>query len=274
MLLWMDDLAANHDLHGTDIDAEAIAWCQEHIPHARVGVNDADPPLPYADGAFDLVFNHSVFTHIDERRQDQWLTELRRVTRPGGFLVLSTHGEAALPEGDRSISERLERDGIVFLDGHLPADFPLPNWYQITFHAPWYVFEHWARWFDVRGYIPAASLGLQDHVLLERRPDSAPTPSPLAARPRRPAKVTPASRVMEALAASREYRSGAPGSPPRASPVRSLARNLVLRAIRPYTVHEDKFDDAVAASIADLTNATDHHASVLRDLQRGAGEDR
>jgi SAM-dependent methyltransferase len=62
MLLWMKELGSTSMLYGTDVDAEAIAWCHEHIPYARVTVNDADPPLPYPDGAFDLVFNHSVFT--------------------------------------------------------------------------------------------------------------------------------------------------------------------------------------------------------------------
>jgi hypothetical protein len=48
----------------------------------------------------------------------------------------------------------------------------------------------------------------------------------------------------------------------------------VLLAIRPDTAHEDKFDDAVAASIAELTKATDHHAAMLKALQRGTDEDR
>jgi SAM-dependent methyltransferase len=125
MLLWMAQLGRVRALHGTDIDAEAIAWCREHLPYARVSVNTADPPLPYADGAFDLVFNHSVFSHIDERRQDMWLTELQRVARPGALLVLSVHGEAALPQAAWTIRDRLERDGIAFIENSHPPEFPL-----------------------------------------------------------------------------------------------------------------------------------------------------
>src|SRR5690349_9487262 len=65
MLLWMEQYAAAQSLHGTDIDEEAIAWCRAHIPYAQFSVNRADPPLPYRDGQFELVFNHSVFTHLD-----------------------------------------------------------------------------------------------------------------------------------------------------------------------------------------------------------------
>jgi ubiquinone/menaquinone biosynthesis C-methylase UbiE len=85
MLLWLEEIGRTRSLHGTDIDKEAIAWCRAHLPYVRVSVNGPDPPLPYPDRNFDLVFNHSGFTHIDERRQDLWLTELLRVTRTGGL---------------------------------------------------------------------------------------------------------------------------------------------------------------------------------------------
>jgi SAM-dependent methyltransferase len=266
MLLWLEDLGRTRALHGTDIDAEAIAWCREHIPYARVGVNHADPPLPYPDGAFDLVFNHSVFTHIDERRQDLWLTELQRITRPGGFVVLSAHGEVALPEDAWELRGRLEREGIAFIDGSLPRDFPLPDWYQTTFHAPWYVFEHWGQWFDIRGYLPGGDLDLQDHILLERRADGARSRVPLAARPRLARQGAPERRVAHALATARGNRDAAALAPSRFGAVGKFARSLVLRGMRPYSAHEDNFDDAVAASIAELTQSVDHHTSLLQAL--------
>ena len=80
--LWLTELGKTLALHGTDIDAEAIAWARANIPDAHFTVNSPDPPLPFDDGAFDLVFNHSVFTHIDAERQDQWLSELHRIIRP------------------------------------------------------------------------------------------------------------------------------------------------------------------------------------------------
>jgi SAM-dependent methyltransferase len=270
MLMWMEDLGRARALFGTDIDSEAVAWCRDHIPYARVSVNAEDPPLPYADGAFDLVVNHSVFTHIDELRQDSWLTELQRVVRPRGLLVLSVHGEVALPEGAWTIRDRLERDGIAFVAGSLPQDFPLPDWYQNTWHAPWYVFEHWGRWFDIRGYVPGGALGLQDHVLLQRRADGSPPPAPLAARPRLAGEGVPESRVAAALAAARAHRRV--GGATRFS-ARSLGRRILLRAIRPYIAHEDNFDEAVATSISELARATEHHRSVLKSLQQRQNED-
>ena len=185
MLLWMEELGRKRALHGTDIDADAIAWCRENVAYVDVTVNDADPPLPCPDDAFDLVFSHSVFTHVDEQRQDAWLSELQRVTSPGGFLVLSTHGEVALGDDVWRIRGRLEDEGIVFIDDVFGPEYPLPDWYQRTFHAPWYVFEHWGRWFEIRAYVPGGALEFQDHILLQRRAGDAPPRRPLDARPRR-----------------------------------------------------------------------------------------
>ena len=169
MLLWMQELAGRRAPHGTDIDAEAIDWCREHVPYAEVTVNDPDPPLPHPDGAFDLVVGQSVFTHFDERRQDAWLGELERVTSADGFLVLSTHGEVALGDDVWRIRDRLEDEGIVYIDDVFGPDYPLPDWYQITYHAPWYVFEHWSSFFEIRAYLPGGALGVQDQILLQRR---------------------------------------------------------------------------------------------------------
>ena len=155
MLLWMEAAGQAAELHGTDIDCEAVEWCRRHIPYAQVSVNAPDPPLPYPDRKFELVFNHSVFTHIDETRQDQWLEELHRVVRPGGLVVLSTHGETALPDDAWQLRDRLERDGIVYLENSV-HDSGLPDWYQNTWHAPWYIFEHWGRWFQTAPTYPEA----------------------------------------------------------------------------------------------------------------------
>lgn len=268
MLLWMEGLGTTPTLHGTDTDTEAIAWCREHLPYARFMVNEPDPPLPYPDGAFDLVFNHSVFTHIDERRQDLWLAELWRVTQPGGFLVLTVLGEAGLSGGDSEVRDRLEREGIAFLEGSMPGDSPFPAWYQNTLHAPWYVFEHWGRWFEIRSYLPGAALGKQDHVVLRRSTDDALPRRPLAARPGLPAAGAPVSRVRYALTAARNYRGIAPTTHSRSGPLRALLRRAMLRAIRPYTLHQDKFDDAVVASIEELTRASDHQTALLGELSR------
>lgn len=183
VLLWLEDLTPQTELFGTDIDERMIQWSRKNVPWATFTVNDPLPPLDYPDGHFDLVFAASVFTHIDENYQDQWLAELRRITSPGGMLILSVHGEYVMDlfekaeitaEYDLSISNirtQLNERGICFLDNDIFVGGPFPDFYHSTFHAPWYIFEHWGGFFYVRAYVSRASVDFQDFVLLERMPD-------------------------------------------------------------------------------------------------------
>ncbi len=252
MMIWLAEVARHVELHGTDIDAEAIAWCQEALPYATFGVNGAEPPTRYRDGQFDLVFNHSVFTHIDARLQDLWLTELQRITRPGALLVLSVHGETAIPDGAWEIRDRVEASGIAYLDESFPTRHGLPDWYQNTWHAPWYVFAHWQQWFKLRAYIPGAALGLQDHVLLERVDGPLRRPLSAAHTPAAAAAAAASERVSAALASLKRYQEPQPRPADPLGMTRHLLRGLLLRVLKPYTVHQHQFNAAVAASITQL----------------------
>lgn len=94
------------EVHGRDADPAAIEWCRRNLTFASVAVNRAEPPLADADASFDLVYAFSVLTHLPERLQVAWIGELERILRPGGLLLVSTHGEAYL---DRLTSEERER---------------------------------------------------------------------------------------------------------------------------------------------------------------------
>jgi SAM-dependent methyltransferase len=181
-------LAAHSEIHGVDIDADAIAWCAENIPFASFTVGPHEPPLPFADGQFDLVYNHSVFTHIDERRQDLWLAELARILAPGGIALLTVHSTrqwnhalsqfAAAGEDTGAYTSQLARDGILFIGDDAYVGSTHPEWYHSTFHAPWYVHRHWARFFTIRAYIPEGA-DTQDLVVLERPAASDPMLEPI-----------------------------------------------------------------------------------------------
>ena len=75
------DLEARFAGAGTRLQAEKT------IANAAFVQGDGER-LPFRDGAFDLVFSHSVIEHV--RRADGYLREIHRVLRPGGVLYLST----------------------------------------------------------------------------------------------------------------------------------------------------------------------------------------
>jgi SAM-dependent methyltransferase len=166
-------------LTGIDIDAPMIDWCVEHLPG---GTFETDPPVPpthYADESFDLVINHSVFTHLDEEYQDLWLAELARIARPDAILALSFSGDypfAQLDAATEAIDARIAADrraeldkrGILFIADSNEIGFP--DFYHAAFHKPSYVIDHWQRWFELLAYIPRNNLDFQDVVVLRPRP--------------------------------------------------------------------------------------------------------
>ena len=95
----------NAALHATDIDAKTIAWCRTQIPSVHFEVNGLAPPLPFDANVFDAVLARSVFTHLSEELHFAWIEELYRVIKPGGVVILTTHGDSS-----RSHLSKREKD--------------------------------------------------------------------------------------------------------------------------------------------------------------------
>lgn len=57
--------------------------------HADV-IIDPDGRIPFQDGEFDIVLSSQVLEHVED--SDNYLSECKRVLKPGGLLILSTHG--------------------------------------------------------------------------------------------------------------------------------------------------------------------------------------
>jgi SAM-dependent methyltransferase len=80
----LDELADYGDACGVDISPAAVRAARSHGHWARLGtVGD----LPFGDAEFDLVTCLDVIEHTPDDRRT--LGELRRVTRPGGALVVT-----------------------------------------------------------------------------------------------------------------------------------------------------------------------------------------
>lgn len=98
---------------GSDVSDKAIEWCRRNLPFARFERNGLAPPLVFDDESFDLVYGLSVFTHLTADLQLAWRDELRRVLRPGGLLLLTTHGRSYLPRLTDAERARFDRGQLV-----------------------------------------------------------------------------------------------------------------------------------------------------------------
>ncbi len=81
-----------------DIDPDAVAFQRREF-EVDGFVSTADPDDLALDTGFDAIFVASLFSHLPERRFVPWLRWLYRRLAPGGVLVVSTHGPAALLPG-------------------------------------------------------------------------------------------------------------------------------------------------------------------------------
>jgi ubiquinone/menaquinone biosynthesis C-methylase UbiE len=77
-------------VHGVDVSAACIAKAQERNPAVSYLVYGGDR-LPYPDRRFDVVFCICVIHHVPPSRWQGFASEMRRVTRPGGLIVVYEH---------------------------------------------------------------------------------------------------------------------------------------------------------------------------------------
>lgn len=105
VLRWFQTALPDASLHGVDLRREAVDWCREHL-RGNFVTNELRPPLPYADGTFDLVYALSVFSHLNRDACIEWMRELARVTRPDGAILITTHGAFAAALCSRSASHQ------------------------------------------------------------------------------------------------------------------------------------------------------------------------
>ncbi len=179
------------ELHGCDVDADAVAWCARELDFARFAHVPFEPPTAYPDGHFQAVYGYSVFTHLSEERHLAWLRELARITAPGAAVVLTTQGRRILrhiregrpgmfvtPETLDARQEELEERGFLFVP--YGADYArqeeaehFEEWdmteYGMTFLLESYVREHWLEDFELVAFHDAPE-DYQDFVVLRRTP--------------------------------------------------------------------------------------------------------
>src|SRR5207249_11300488 len=84
------------EIAGSDVNNNHIEWLNGNFPFGKFFVNNFTPPTRFEAKYFDLVFCVSLFSHLNESNQFQWLNELLRITRAGGLIIITTHGQRSL----------------------------------------------------------------------------------------------------------------------------------------------------------------------------------
>jgi SAM-dependent methyltransferase len=154
-------------LYGTDYNPRLIDWCKQNLPFAQFSLNNLEPALGYALESFDLVYAFSVFTHLTHALQLSWMSELSRIIRPGGYLVITTIDENHLdsPALDTAVKEKVRAGQFAVVNYERAGANECESYYPYP-----YVKERMARGFEIIEHIPNG-VG-QTFYLMQKQPSA------------------------------------------------------------------------------------------------------
>jgi SAM-dependent methyltransferase len=159
-------MGARPSFYGSDIDVEAIAWCEKHLQGMSYAVNDPMPPLCFEADKFDFIYAISVFSHLDENHAALWLQELQRIAAPDAILAISVCGPLIYQDTGNDVG-KLHDSGFVFSQSGYWKDH-FPDWYGEMYYDELGARRLFGRNFSFLKYVPAGINGHQDLVLLRK----------------------------------------------------------------------------------------------------------
>jgi SAM-dependent methyltransferase len=165
---------------GCDPNARAIGWAAENLPGIEFLRSQDEPPLSLQDGSLDAAFAISIWSHFEPQLGLRWFEEMRRLIRPGGHLVVTTHGMTSVAHyvthglrgsvQGQEIADSLYRQGSWYApEFGAKGDWGVvnPSW-GTTFLSPeWLLSALCPRW-HVLEFAAGRNAGNQDVYVLQR----------------------------------------------------------------------------------------------------------
>lgn len=166
----------NVKFNGGDIDGDNIDWCSTNLKFGSFTKLPLFPPTPYANNEFDLVYGISVFTHLKENAQDAWLQELQRITKPGGVVMVTCHGQTTLTYAGLNqehmdyLLPLIEERGIYVtaVNDQINEFIDDKEYYVNVNHSKKYIREHWGKYFQILDIIPGF-IFTHDMIVMRKR---------------------------------------------------------------------------------------------------------
>jgi SAM-dependent methyltransferase len=168
--------------HACDPQPSPIHWGQQNIPGVEFSVSPQEPPLRFDAGTFDFVFAISIWTHYGEHAARRWFSEMHRLIRPGGLLILTLHGFTSIAyyvgQDRRQRRDAIKIAGDLYRRGYWFArewtseegdhGIRSPEWGSTFLTTEWLLNEVTPSW-AVVGFGAGRAEGNQDVIVLERR---------------------------------------------------------------------------------------------------------
>ena len=163
----------NASITCVDIDSDNINWCKKYLEFGNFLTIPLHPPTSLKDNFFNLIMGISIFTHLKEKEQYEWLRELRRISADGAILLMSISSTSIICRSNLapSIFNSWWKKGIYIVDYPF-LDFENiiaePDYYKAVFHTHDYIKKNWSKYFEIVAIIPACIGTLQDLVIMRK----------------------------------------------------------------------------------------------------------
>lgn len=187
MVRFLSNYSNSNAIHACEVNPNHVNWCRDNLPDVQISQCNASPPLPYEDRMFNLIYGISVFSHLSEKNAIQWLSEMNRVLKPDGILIITIHGLAALniiknstqhqqmfaldnQAVDKTIKKFRENPFVFFKCDQPTLELAKAGTeYGHAFIHPDYIYKNWAvEDFKILEIIPGGLRNWQDIVILQR----------------------------------------------------------------------------------------------------------
>lgn len=143
----------NCRFYATDYNVKSIAWCSANIPNVEFGTNELAPPTRYSNEQMDVVYAFSIFTHLSEPVHLAWIEEIKRILKPGGLFLFTTHGDIYQKHLEGQLLEDYKNDHFIELgnvvEGHRT---------YTAYHPPKWVRKAFSGWTELK-HVPGQDKG-------------------------------------------------------------------------------------------------------------------
>lgn len=163
---------------GCDPVLSSIEWASKNLPAIDFFSMDLVPPLSLVGGCVDIVSAVSIWSHYSPSAAREWLSEMRRILAPSGYLVMTIHGLYSLRwlsqagQDASRISEiynHLVSDGFFFESLDIESELNLSSDWGMFYMSSDYLRQMVGDCWDVCLHLPGRNQWNQDVVVLRAR---------------------------------------------------------------------------------------------------------
>jgi SAM-dependent methyltransferase len=151
-------------IYGTDYNPKYIDWCKTNIPGIEFHLNKIEPPFRYENDFFDAVIGLSIFTHLSIKGHTEWITELYRVLKKGGILIITTQGAAYRDKLLKEEQSQFDKNEIVVRE-----NFKQGHRLYSSYQPQEAIVEMIKNKFQLLEYMEGDKAGLQDMWVLKKQ---------------------------------------------------------------------------------------------------------